>query len=197
MPKIPQTKKREAAPEGTHNAVCVGVVDLGTQESTYKGDTKQQRKISLAWQLVDEQTSEGEPIVVYRKYTYSDSPKSSFMKDLKAWMGVKDGDFDVANLLGKGCLITIENNEAENGNTYSNVVSVSGVPKGVKIAKPSVPLKSFFLDEEEFDEDAFDELSDVTKGIIAQSPEYIALTQAKKKPVAKGKPQQPVKKGKK
>jgi hypothetical protein len=198
MPKIPTGKKRESAPEGTHNAVCVNITDLGTQTTNFKGEEKTARKILLGWQLVDELTEDGEPILVYKRYTYSDSAKATLMKDLKSWVGVKSGaDFDIATLLGKGCLVSVENNEADNGNVYSNVTSVAGVPKGVKVGKPSVALKSFFLDEEEFDEDAFDELSDKLKETIAASPEYIALTTGKKKPAAKGKQQAPAKKGKK
>ena len=178
--KIPQGSRRELAPEGTHNAVCIQVIDLGTQPSEKWGD---KRKVQLAWQLVDEETKEGKAVVTYKRYTFSSSPKSSLMIDLKAWMGIKGRDFEMDNCLGKPCLLTIEHSETENG-TYDNVTNLSGLPKGVKVKKHTEPLKSLYLDSE-FDKDVFEDLPDFLQAKILATPEYEAVTAATK---PKGKP---------
>jgi len=174
--KIPSGSKRQLAPEGTHNAVCVQVIDLGTQPSEKWGD---KRKVQLAFQLVDEETNEGKAIVVYKRYTFSNSPKSNLMIDLKAWQGVKGGDFEMDNCLAKPCLVTIEHSETEGG-TYDNITNISGVPKGTKVKKHTEPLKSLYLDDE-FDKDVFESMPDFLQAKIVATPEYAALTEEKPK----------------
>lgn len=187
MSKIPQGSTRELAPEGVHNAVCVQVIDLGTQEvRDFKDKNKinKVRKVQLAFQLVEEETSEGNAVVVYRQYTFTNSPKSNLMKDLKAWLAVKDAEFEMDNCLGKPVSVTIEHAETEKG-TFANVTNLAGVAKGVKVKKASEPLRSLYL--EEFDEEVFNELPEYLRLKIADTDEYAAATapKAKAKPAVK------------
>lgn len=184
MPKIPTGSTRELAPEGTHNAVCVQVIDLGTQKvRDFKDKEKfnDVRKLNMAFQLVEEETSEGKAVVVYRQYTFSASPKSNLMKDLKAWVGLKienAADFDTDTLLGKACSITVEHETTEKG-TYANISNIAALPKGMKAKKPTEALVSFSLDEGEFDQEVFDALPEYLRLKIADSPEYAAATAPK------------------
>lgn len=192
MSSIPKSSSRELAPEGNHNAVCVQVIDLGTQSSEQWGD---KRKVQLAFELTDEKTSDGKAMVVYRQYTFSASPKGNLMKDLKAWIGKEaTGDIDMDILLGRGAAVTVEHNETERG-TFANITNIAALMKGMKPKKPTEPLRSLYLDES-FDSDAFDALPDFLKEKIMVTKEYEEYgTPAK--PAKKSSAKAPAKKGKK
>ncbi len=196
--KAPKGKPRELAPEGTHNAILVQIIDLGTQPSG-NPKFKDSRRLQLAFELVGPglKTEDGSPFVQYRQYTFSSHAKSQLAKDFKAWLSVKDmSDYDVDAALGKQALVTIEHKEIESG-TFANVSNISAVPKGSKMFKATEPLKSFYLDPKEFDEAAFKELPEFLQTKIAGTEEYaecIAAT-TKKKPTKKA--AEPAGKGKK
>lgn len=178
MPKIP-VKPRELAPEGTHNAICFLVADLGTQTSSYDGKESEQREIQIAFDLVDEKTKEGKNMCVYKKVTYSGSPKANLTKIIKTWFNKEAKDFDMASALGAPAMITIAHSEKG----YANIVSIAAPPKGVKVKKSTEPQISFFLDE--FDASEYNELPEWLKGKIADSPEYLEASAPKKKTPAK------------
>ena len=175
MSKIPKSK-RELAPEGVHKAVCVHVIDLGTQEFQIKGKTQSSRKVSVGFELLGKKRTDGNVHVIATRYTFSNSPKSNLMKDLKAWLGIKTNDFEMDNLLGKGALITVTHTD---DGDYANVTNVSGLPDKGKLPKPETPLTSFYLDD--FDKDTFDGLEDYFKEKIAMSPEYDDVAAPKSK----------------
>ena len=63
-------------PPGLHLARCYRIVDLGTQQIEYMGETKFQRKISIGWELhgCDEEgndmvTPKGDPLAIFKNYT--------------------------------------------------------------------------------------------------------------------------------
>lgn len=168
MSSIPKGANRELVPEGTHVAVCVQVIDLGTQSSEQWGD---KRKVQLAFELVDERTTDDKAMVCYRQYTFSASPKGNLMKDLKGWIGKEAvGEFDMDNLLGKAASITVEHNETDKG-TFANITNIAGLPKGSKVKKSTEPLRSLYLDET-FDADTFEVLPDFLKEKIMVTKEY-------------------------
>jgi hypothetical protein len=167
MSRIPKIAPRELAPEGAHSAAVVQIIDLGTQESRDYGP---RHKLQIAYELVEEKTTEGAAMVVYRQYTFTSSPKGTLMKDLRAAFGVKDQDIEMDDLLGKPCMVTVEWAETDAG-TFANVAAVSMVPKGTKVKKPTEELKSLYLDET-FDQEVFDSLPDFLREKIAASKEY-------------------------
>lgn len=178
-----EAKEREQCPEGTYNAVCVGIVDLGTQTSTFNGKTKEARKVSFTFEIQGEEDSEGNPFYVYRKYTMSLAPKSSFAKDLKTWMNktvAKGESFEIDTLLGKPCLITITHNEGDGGAVYANISGIAAPMKGTKVAKPKAELLSFYMDGDRLDTATFDQLPQYIQGVIAESPEFKALASKRK-----------------
>ena len=163
-------------PDGNHVAVCVRVIDLGTQKTEFQGQTKTQRKVLVTWEIPDEKMEDGRPFTVNKKYTFSSHEKSNFRKDLESWRGVpfKDSDFgpggfDVKNLLGVGCLLNVVHNE-KNGNTYANIASIARLPKGMNAPAPENQIVYFSLDNPDWA--VFEGLSDSLKKIIAESPEY-------------------------
>ncbi len=179
----PPKSKRVLAPEGVHKAVCVHVIDLGTQTFTFKGKEQSARKVSVGFELLGKKNSFGEALVVAQKYTFSNSKKSNLMKDLKAWLGIKDPDFDLDGLANKPAQVTITHSD---DGEYANITNVGGVPKGTKFPKAENTFTSLYLDDT-FEQDVFDDLPDYFKEKIASSPEYDEVSGPKKKPAKKTK----------
>lgn len=128
-------------PEGVHTAQCFAIVDLGVHYSD-KFD-KRSRKVQIMWELPDEKYEhEGQelPRVISKEYTLSLGEKANLRKDLQAWRGKTFTEeelqgFDLKNVLGKGCQLQIIHTE-KNGKTYSNIASIMGLPKGMKMGEP-------------------------------------------------------------
>jgi hypothetical protein len=57
------------APEGTHVARCVQMIDLGTQWS--EAYQKASHKVLIGWELPNEPNGDGGPVIVFRRYTVS------------------------------------------------------------------------------------------------------------------------------
>lgn len=159
----------EAAPVGVHDAICIKVVDLGTQEGSYNGEPTIKRQNLIIWELPDELREDGQPFTISKFYTASIGEKSNLYKDLTSWLGKPPtAPFDPKTILGKGCqLIITEKND-------KHVVStVAGLKKGAKVPDPVNELVHFTLDE--FDEEVFDKLSNGLKKMIMKSPEYAKI----------------------
>ena len=77
------SKTYTPAPAGSHQAVCVDVIDKGILEVTYAGKTKKQHKVSLAWQI-EELRDDGKRFLVYKRYTLSLNEKATLRHDLES-----------------------------------------------------------------------------------------------------------------
>ncbi len=134
------SKNYTPAPEGTHQGVCVDVIDLGMKPNPYK-DGALQRKVDLAWQL-NELRDDGKRFVVYKRYTLSVHEKAALRHDLESWRGkpfTRDEEmgFDVESVIGANCLINVIHKAGTKDATkvFANVVSISPLLKGMpKIA---------------------------------------------------------------
>lgn len=182
MSYLPEPTTFELPPAGTHLAICYRVLDLGTQPGGQYGP---QHKIMIAWELPDEAMEDGRPFSVTGWYTWTMGEKSNLRKMLQGWRG-KPFDasdfkgpnrFDIKNILGKPCLITIVHNDVGE-KTYANVNTVSGLVKGQKAPPPINPLQYFWLSQDRFDGELLAKLPDGLKTKIMASPEYKRLTGA-------------------
>lgn len=123
------------APAGNHAAICIQIIDMGLQQSTYQGATRERRQIRLVWEI-DENMEDGRPYTISQNYTLSLNEKARLRKDLESWRGKAFSKeelegFDLEKLLGKPCLLNVIHNE--NGDrVYANVSSISPMPKGMK-----------------------------------------------------------------
>lgn len=176
----------EPAPEGLHPAVCIAVIDLGTQEriNTYKGGvTERRREIMIRWELDTETPmADGRPFIISRRYPFSMHEKAKLREHLEGWRGKKfaetdfgPGGFSLEKLLAVGCQIQVAHSERE-GKRYANVENVVKLGRGMASPGPSVEPFLLSLDPKEFDRDLFDGLSEYLKTVIAKSPEYQALS---------------------
>lgn len=170
----------EQAPEGTHLARCYKLIDLGTQVREFPGsEPKKNRQIIIGWELPGELMTTGEfagqPFTASKFYTLSLHEKATLRGHLKNWRG-RDftteelAGFELKNLLGKPCMLSIVLNEKGR----AQVGSVLAVMKGVAVPEAVNPTVYFSLDPKEFDQSVFDSFSDKMKALITPSDEYKA-----------------------
>lgn len=164
------TSTFEQAPVGTHAAICIKVIDIGTQEGEYKGERTVRRQNIITWELPLETRDDGQPFIISKFYTTSLGEKANLTKDLTSWLGKAPvPPFDPQQLLGRACQVVITEREGSGKHVISAVTSV---PKGMQVpARPHNPTVYFSLDE--FDQDVFDSLSEGIQRMIMKSPEYL------------------------
>ena len=170
----------EQPPVGTHPARCVRIIDIGTQKGEYQGKATFKRQVVIAWELSNELMTEGDyagkPFMVSRFYTASLGEKANLRKDLVSWRGKEFSDqeltgFDPRNILDKGCMVSL----IENDKGKIRVSSVMALPKGLKLADRINDLLYFSLERGEFESKIYEGLSDGYKKMIGVSPEYQEL----------------------
>jgi len=179
-------------PAGLHLARCYRIVDLGTQQVEYMGETKHQRKIMLGWELhgKDDEgnelvTSRGDPLAIFKNYTLSWNEKANLRTDLQGWRNKPFTEeemrrFDISSILGAWCMLNVIQRPGKNGKMYSNVGSIAPVPAVVKQAglPPAVNVNQLFRLAEP-DYELFDTFGKGLKEKIQSSPDWQAL-QARK-----------------
>ena len=185
----------EPCPAGMHHAVCYRVVDLGTQNVEWQGQSKTQRKVLVSWELPNELKDPYEydgvehparPYTMHKKYTLSFHEKASLLKDLNSWRGRPFTDselsgppngFYMRDIIGANCFLNVIHNVSDsNGKTYANVASVSPLAKGMGKLEPTNPTVFLDLTNPELDHDAIVAgLSDGIQETIKLSPEWASL----------------------
>jgi hypothetical protein len=193
---------REQVPAGMHVARCYSMIDLGTQESQWEGQTKQQRKVRLTFELplelrtFNEEKGE-QPMVISREFGLSMHEKASLRQFLENWRGKKFTEdeakrFDVTALIGKECLLNVTHSE-KNGKTYANIATANPMTKGM-VCPPQIN-DTVVLSFEGFSFDVYNNLPKFLQDKVAASPEYGKLqselaAKARANNVAGNQPQQ-------
>lgn len=123
------TQEWETPSEGLHNAVCCDVVDMGLVDTRWG----QRHEVQIRWQL-EEETSEGKPMLISRKFTLSLAEKSALRPFLETWRGKRFTEqelqgFDLEKLVGANGQLQVLHNDWE-GRTYANVQAVLPPAKG-------------------------------------------------------------------
>jgi len=172
----------EAAPAGVHPARLVRILDLGTQESTYQGQTKHGRKIMLTFELLgDDRMSDGRPFTISRRFTASLGEKSALRPFLESWRGKKYQPDELRTglrldkMLGAFGLLSLVEAERD-GRMYSNISGISNLPKSMPKPEGVNQLQLFDLGAPDWS--VFDALSEKMQGTILMSPEGQAAIKA-------------------
>jgi hypothetical protein len=175
-------KEFEIIPAGTFIARCVSMIHIGTVEEKFNNESKFLNKVSIKWELPTElkvyKPEEGErPLTISKKYTLSMSTKANLRKDLESWRGKAFSDleaesFDISNLLGKPCMLSIVHT-TKGEKTYANIASVIGVPKGVECPKQINETFEFSL--ENFSKSTFDKVPEYLQKQIMESKEFKSI----------------------
>lgn len=129
----------EVPPADNHPAVCVAVIDLGTQtQQKYQSQEMEQvHKVFICWELVDQKMAAiARNFVIGCDYRLSMHEKAKLRKQLESWRGVKfaeNEEVDLKSLVGKKCLLSVVHNTNTDGTkTYANVDNVTKLHKDIK-----------------------------------------------------------------
>jgi len=174
--KLHESTAYELPSCGVHFARCFRIVDLGTQSSTFAGETKAQRKLLLTFELLgEEKQKNGQPFLISRRFTASMNEKSSLRQFVESWLGRRltaadfENGFDVGCLLNRHAQLNLVETDRD-GKKYMNIQSVTPLPKGMAVPEGGGEVMHFDLDNPDWT--AFESLSQGLKDAIMQSPEY-------------------------
>lgn len=136
-----ESKTYAPAPEGTHQAVCVDIIDQGMKPNPFR-DGAMQRKVDVAWQL-GETREDGKRFVVYKRYTASLNEKATLRHDLESWRGrpftaTELSGFDLESVVGANCLLNVVHKAGtkDPNKTFANVAAVMPLMKGLPKMAP-------------------------------------------------------------
>ena len=155
---------------GLHNAVCYGLVQLGTHMTTGQY-AKMTPLIMVMWEL-EERTTHGQRYSQRARYTDSFHSKARLRQMLESWRGkkyVEGEEIDLEKLIGAPCTLNLIEN-TNNGKTYINVESVMPYQKNAERLKPEVPTVCFNLHEPDMAE--FEKVPEYLQKMIQESPEW-------------------------
>ena len=173
-------------PEGQHEMVCCRVIDLGTHQSEYQGQTRHLRKVLVSWEIPAvriEIDGKDLPTLHSERFTWSFHEKANLRKTLENWRGTpfKPEDFSgppngfhIKKLVGVPCYAQIMHEQGANGRTYANMTSIMRYP-GKPDAWPKAESDLIFFDLDDFDQAVFDKLPKRIKAQIAETPEGASL----------------------
>lgn len=161
-------------PAGSHIAICIGYVDLGTQNETFEGKQKTQRKLRIMWELCEERTADGKLFTTGKTYTNNLGDKASLRKHLESWRSrpfTPDElkGFNLDNIVGKPCLLTIVHKPKQDGGISDSIGGISPLHRSMPVPKQVNPTTIFVIDQ--FDHAKFDKLPVWLQAKILLSPE--------------------------
>jgi hypothetical protein len=167
---------------GSYPAYCRSLTIIGTIDKEYQGKVSKKPIIRIGWELPTERAKFGEdeeekPYVVEKEFTNSSNPKGNLFKWLTTWSSKLNKDnfhkLDLADILGKPCMISISQYESKNGKTYLNADGISAVPKAIDVKTlPKQYNPNFIFDVEEFDQEKFNTLPKFIRDMIVSSEEF-------------------------
>ena len=126
-------------PPGTHQGVCVDVIDHGLVRQEFGGKAKQVHKVTLRWQVAEINAETGQRFEVQKRYTLSLNEKATLRKDLEAWRGSRFtkeelAGFDLERLLGANCQLAVVHSPSKTdpARIYANVQTIMALGKGMQ-----------------------------------------------------------------
>ena len=142
---IPPKKELIICPDGSWQAVCYDIWNIGLQESEFKGKLIVLPKIIITWELsetIPKGQRVGEHFTINRRYTFSYNRKAWLRIDLESWLGRplterEHTDFDVETMIGKNCFLSVIHKVVDE-RTFANVQTVMSLPKGTPLIQPTL-----------------------------------------------------------
>lgn len=181
MLTAPKSQERTLAPAGTHLARCISLIHVGTVKTEWAGEEKWLDKVRLGFELSSElhvfkEGEEARPFVVSKEYTLSLGDKSNLYPIVKGIVGDIPEDvrnsFNVEDLVGKACLLTISHVDSKYG-TVASIDTTAPLMKGM--TEVSQVNESKILTYEKWDKDYFNSLPDFIKDKMKGSKQYEAM----------------------
>jgi len=168
----------ELFPEGTHDAILVGLVNMGTVTESFNGQEKKLKKIALLFEFPTILNEEGKPKTICSDYTFSMASQSKLRELIKKWRDKPLSDeeaktYDISRILGQRCTVHIEHIFKKDGITKIAII------EKLKKAGPTNTVKGtiepFLLSFKEFDHNKLQYLPPYIVKKIESTPEYNEL----------------------
>ena len=180
--KLPEpTADFQIAPAGNHLAVCYSVIDLGTQEKSYEGETSFKREIEIGFELSEEKMEDNRPFSIHKRFTFSSSKKSNLIKMLESWRGrpftnedLGVNGFDIKKLIGVPCLLACVHTTTAAGKNYCVINAATPLPKGME--KPHLVNDTIYYTISDNLQNVWNVLPEYKQTVIMKSPEWQAKT---------------------
>ena len=185
--------ERQLPEAGATVGVLFSAVDEGTQKVSWDGEEKWTPKLRLAFELPDqvidgEVTENGKttkvtkPMVVSIELTRSLGERATLRKLLEQWRGQaftskELAAFNLKNLLGKACLLTLVHKTSQAGRNYCAIQGMAKLPKGMK-APAKTENTQVFYEIEQGEGGQFGELPEWLQEKIRSSKEFSAKSTA-------------------
>mgnify|MGYP005807971277 CR=1 FL=1 len=169
----------ETIPVGRYKASCYRIVDVGTHNETYEGETKKRHSVFVYWELSEHKMADDKPFSIMKQYTLSLNEKSALYIHLCTWRNKKFTEdelkgFDLTNILGCTCELEVEYTSGGNPKVTAVYHPEGGVQK---VATVNSQL-AFDVDEYAADNkqmcDVFVELPEWVQNKIDESFECVA-----------------------
>jgi len=121
--------------------------------------------------------ADGRPAVVSRRYAVSAAPQSALRNDIESWQGRRFSDidldtFDLADLVGNTCQVSIQHSDAAGGRIYANVTAVLPPARGMSKELDTHNDPIVFEFDDESARAQYSALPEFLQTAIARSPEY-------------------------
>lgn len=185
-PKTGNYEKRELIPAGTYLARLYSIIEIGTEEFEFQGETKRTHKIRLTWELPTEMKvfneEKGEqPKVISEEVGFSMHEKATLRNKVVHGMlgtsltNTEAQGFDIDELLGKPCLLNIVHKPSKKDPDikYENINSISSLMKGQTCPDQINPTTTLYFNN--WNQEVFDKLPDFLKNKIMATPEYKSM----------------------
>lgn len=191
MPIIAKSTKQnfEVMESGSYPARIYQIIHIGTVPG-FQGAMQNKVRITFEFptelKVFKEENGE-QPQVISQEYTLSFHEKSGLRKVIAACdpSALKKTDdegfveeYDIENLLGKACLVSVIHKDGKEGAVYANIDTCTPLPKGMTCPDQVNPSKSLSYDS--FDEEFFNSLPEFIKSKMMSSVEYKTIVQGGK-----------------
>jgi len=177
------TIKRVLVPEGNYPAVCVAVIDLGTQELRWEDSINFKRRVRVTFEIPGERRTwefDGEqhegPSFIGKEFTLSLHKNATLRRYLKTWgqLSLVEGSEDgISEVLGAPALVTVQHEEGRD-EPYASLAAVTPMPEGMEVPKTSTEWLEFSLSQ--YDQEVFDAQPVWIREKIERSPEGQAIS---------------------
>lgn len=164
--------------EGLVNAKCYAVIDLGSQETEWKGNKKMQRKIQVSFETDQMGTFWDKwelPLCLWNSYSFFITDNSNLYKDLASWLGWTQPNktFNVFDLVGMTAELMVSHETTKKWKPFAKIVKIKPGKKDWELIN-----KPIMFSLEQFNEDEFFKLPEFLQKQIQATPEYDSILKA-------------------
>lgn len=182
-PQSNQSRDFEEHPTGWTLVVCTRVIDKGTHWNDRK--QKDEHRIMIGFEsekLMTEGDFKDQPFLLFANFNYSMFKNAHLCRFIENWRGRRfesqtQADlFDLSKLLGQKAFVNVTRSH---DGQYTNIETIGPVPDNM--TAPDIKGITILIDQENFDENEYNKLSDKLKKTVMSAQERMRAEPAQAK----------------